>query len=74
MKTIKDVMRYCEGRAGTRIVVYKGIVTIVPCGGGLYALEMIADENAKSFPKAWYRQQRIELELLMMEIHKGRTK
>lgn len=67
MKTIKDVMRYCEGRAGTRLV--EGF--FVPCGGGLYALEQIADPKS-AFPPVFYERQRIELQLLMSEIAKGK--
>lgn len=66
MKTIKEVIKYCEGRAGTKLV--NGF--FVPCGGGLYSCEQIAPESGP-FPKQWYERQRIEMELLMSEMAKS---
>lgn len=65
MKTVEEVIKYCEGRAGTKLV--NGF--FVPCGGGLYALEQIAPESGP-FPKHFYTRQRIELEMLMHEMAK----
>ena len=65
-KTVKDVLQYCEQRSGTKL--QNGF--FVPCGGGLYALEMLAPEDG-AFPKMFYTRQRVELQALMAHLYTG---
>jgi hypothetical protein len=69
--TEKEIVRYIEGRAGTR---WNG-AAYEPIGGGLYGCETACiDTDYPSFPKTWYERQRIELEHLMTWIRLNNAK
>jgi hypothetical protein len=63
--TLLEILTQCELRGGRRCT--QG--GMVPMGGGLYALEQIAQEDS-AFPKVFYERQRIEIEHLAWNIYK----
>lgn len=68
LRTVKDVLRYCEDRAGTKLV--DGFYVPTGRGGGLHALEQLAAADG-AFPRHFYERQRIELQLLMSNLYKA---
>lgn len=67
MKTVRDVIKHCEGRTGTKMV---GGLFVPFGGGGLYGLEQLALES-DAVPKSSYTRQRVELEYLMINLHRA---
>lgn len=66
MRTLEEVMKYCEERSGVKLI--NGF--FAPCGGGLYSLERSATKTGHHELAYRYREQRAELQLLMYELRR----